>query len=146
MAEWLRFFFFAVSGLCIAIVDFRVKRIPNILLLVLAGALLCIDFLLEKDAMPYRLLTGFGAYLLFYSVYRFRGGLGFGDVKFAGVIGYFLGPWCVINGLLYGVLLGLMYWFFGNLIFHWGKGHRFAFGPWLSCGAVAAALVHQGTL
>ena len=146
MAGWYRFFFFIVMSFCITLVDFRIKRIPNVLLLVLEGTLLCTDYLLEKEIIPYRLLAGFGAYVLFYLVYRFRGGLGFGDVKYAGIIGYFLGPWCVISGLLYAVLLGFIYWFIGNLIFHWGKEHRFAFGPWLSCGAIAAVFFYQGVL
>ena len=143
MSGWFRFTVFAVLGLCIAVVDFRTQKIPNVLLLAMLSALLAADLLGDFKMIPYRLLAGLGAYWLFYMVYRLRGGLGYGDVKYAGVIGYYLGPGLVINGLLYAVLLGLTYWCVGYLIFRWSKEQRFPFGPWLSCGAVAAGLLYQ---
>jgi len=143
MIEWLRFLVFAIFGFCIGIVDFKTQKIPNLFLFALAGVLIGCDFLWNPDAIPISLLSGLGAYGLFYAVYRIRGGLGYGDVKYAGIIGYFLGPGLVIYGLLCAVLLGLVYWCAGYLIFRWGKEKRFPFGPWLSCGAVAAKLVYR---
>jgi prepilin signal peptidase PulO-like enzyme (type II secretory pathway) len=145
MNELIRFFIFTSLAFCIGIVDFKIQKIPNIFLLLLAGALIGTDILWNFKAIPYSLLSGLCAYGLFYLVYMVRGGLGYGDVKYAGVIGYYLGPFQVINGLLYAVLLGLSYWFLGNLIHHWGKEKRFPLGPWLGCGAVAARLLHWGT-
>ena len=146
MSEWVRFAVFAVSGICIGIMDFKTQKIPNILLLVLAGTLLAADVFLDAGAIPYKLLAGLGAYCLFYAVYRLRGGLGYGDVKYAGVIGYFLGPGRVLSGLLCAVLLGLASWCVGHFLFRWGKEQRFPFGPWLGCGAIAAKLLHWGIL
>ena len=140
MAKWVYFAVFFISSLCIAVIDFRTKKIPNILLIVLVGILFCIDLLLEIGVIPYKALAALGAYILFYTVYRFKGGLGYGDVKYAGVIGYFLGHWYVLSGLLCAVLFGLGYWFIGNLIFRWGKAYKFSFGPFLSCGAIVVAL------
>ena len=144
MGEWLRFSVFAALSLCIGIVDFKTRRIPNTLLLAILGLLLSVDFLEGFAVIPYYLIAGICAYGLFYMVYRLKGGLGYGDVKYAGVIGYFLGPERVISGLLYAVLLGLAYWCAGSLIFRWGKKQRVPFGPWLGCGAVAAGLLHRG--
>lgn len=143
MGEWLRFGVFTSFGLFIGIVDFRKQKIPNLLLLVLLSLLIIVDFLVEPRIIPFRLLTGIVAYGLFLLIYWIKGGLGYGDVKYTGVIGYFLGPEQIINGLLYAVLFGFIYWFIGNLIFKWGKEHRFPFGPWLSCGAIAAGLLHR---
>ena len=142
MVEWIRFAVFTVFGLCIGIIDFRTKKIPNILLLALAGTLLAADIFLNPAAVPYRLLAGLAAYGLFYAVYRFRGGLGYGDVKYAGAIGYFLGPFRVLSGLLCAVLFGLAYWCAGRFLFRWSREQRFPFGPWLSCGAITAELLH----
>jgi prepilin signal peptidase PulO-like enzyme (type II secretory pathway) len=145
MDEMIRFFFFTGLALFIGIVDFNSQKIPNSLLLLLTGGLLGIDAFWNPGAIPYRLISGVSAFALFYIVYRIRGGLGFGDVKYAGVIGYFLGPGRVINGLLYAVLLGLAYWSIGFLMRRWDREKRFPLGPWLGCGAVAARLLHWGT-
>ena len=143
MGEWLRFIVFTTFGLFIGIVDFRIQKIPNVLLLMLLSLLVLIDFLGDSKVIPLSLLAGFGSFGLFFLVFWIKGGLGYGDVKYAGVIGYFLGPGQIINGLLYAVILGLVYWCIGSLIFRWGKDHRFPFGPWLTCGAIAAELLHR---
>jgi len=143
MSERFRFIIFAVFGFFIGVVDFRIKKIPNIVLFVLAGILMGIDILWNPTVIPFYLLSGLGAYGLFYTVYRFWGGLGYGDVKYAGVIGYYLGPGRVLYGLLYAVLAGMFCWCVGCLLFRWGKEKRLPFGPWLSCGAAAAGLLHR---
>ena len=143
MSEWVRFSAFTVLGLCIGIIDFRSQRIPNVLLLVLLSSLVTTDVLMMAGENIVRnALAGLGGFGLFYAVYRLRGGIGFGDVKYAGVIGYFLGPELVLIGLLCGVLFGILYWCIGCLFFRWGKEKRFPFGPWLSCGAVATVLFY----
>ena len=142
MFDWVKLLIFVFFALLIAIMDFKTQRIPNILLLMLAGAVLIADLIWDLEAIPLRLLTAIGAFGLFYIVYRLKGGLGFGDVKFAGVIGYYLGPYRVIAGLLLAVLFGLIYFGFGHYLFRWGKEKRFPFGPWLAFGAVAARLFH----
>ena len=144
MGEWLRFTIFAALGLCIGIIDFRTLKIPNLLLILLISTLVGIDLLCSRKLIPYRLLAALGSFGLFYFVYRVQGGLGFGDVKYAGIIGYYLGPKLVLSGLLCAVLLGLLFWCAGRLIFQWDKGKRFSLGPWLGCGAIAAVLIQRG--
>jgi len=119
-------------------------KIPDIFLLLLLLALVGVDILLDYRAIPLKLLTALGAYGLFYAVYRLKGGLGYGDVKYAGVVGYFLGHERILAGLLCAVLLGLLYWFIGSLLFRWGKEKRFPLGPWLGCGAIAAYFFNFG--
>lgn len=146
MFEWQRFFVFAIFAVVIGIVDFQSQKIPNVLLFILTGILLAADILGDFRSMPLRFMACLGAYGFFYAVYRLRGGLGFGDVKYAGVIGYYLGPYEVLNGLLCAVLLALAYCLLGRLIFHWEREKRFPFGPWLGCGAIAAGLFHWSVL
>ena len=143
MSEWLRLIIFVTFGLFIGIIDFKIQKIPDILLLIMLGLLLCVDSFGNFNMMPYRLLAGFGSYWMFYAVYRIKGGLGYGDVKYAGVIGYYLGPELIIIGFTLAVLFGLGYWGLGNLMFRWGKEKRFPFGPWLGCGAAAAGFFHR---
>ena len=144
MIEWGQFIVFLTFGICIAVTDFRKKKIPNIFLLFLAIILIFTDLLHDPGLMPLKLLSGIGALGLFYIVFRWKGGLGFGDVKYAGVIGYYLGPERVIAGLLCACFLGLLYWFAGHLIFKWSNKNRIPFGPWLGCGTAAAVLIYRG--
>jgi leader peptidase (prepilin peptidase)/N-methyltransferase len=123
-------------------VDFKTHRIPNLFLLVLSAALFGIDILFNHKFITVNLLAGACAFGFFYIVFWLHGGLGYGDVKYSGVIGYFLGPELIAQGLLYAVMLGLAWWCLGRLIFRWGIKRRFPFGPWLGCGAVAAILIH----
>lgn len=137
----LRFMIFAVFAVVIAVVDLRCFRIPDLILVILAVILLAVDIYGERGVIPFRLAAGISAFGLFYGVYRFRGGLGFGDVKYAGVIGYFLGPGRVIIGLLCAILLGTAVWIAGRVVLRWSRTTRFPFGPWLSAGALLAALL-----
>lgn len=143
MVEWFRFTVFTGFALVIGIIDFRIQKIPTLCLAVLLGVLLAIDLLFGRGFILFRLVAALGAFGLFYAVYKFRGGLGYGDVKYALVIGYYLGPRLIVAGLLCAVLLGLCYWFVGHCLFRWKKERRFAFGPWLGCGAIAVDLVYR---
>jgi len=145
MNDVLRFSVFTFFALLIGIVDFLKQKIPDILLLILLSALVTIDYLspLTGAASPpvIRALTAVIIFGLFCAVYHIRGGLGFGDVKYAAVIAYFLGPFKILPGLLLAVFSGLIYWGFGHFIFGWKKEKRFAFGPWLGLGAIIAGLI-----
>jgi prepilin signal peptidase PulO-like enzyme (type II secretory pathway) len=103
----------------------------------LLASLLLFDGFFERDLMPARVMTALGAFIFFLMVFQFRGGLGFGDVKYAGVLGYVLGPRSIVSGMLYGVVLALAFWGAGKVLFGWDRRKRIAFGPWLSCGAMA---------
>jgi len=143
MVEWIRFAVFAVCGFFIGLIDFKTYRIPNALLFTQAGILISIDVLTDIKAISYRLLAFIFSIGLFYFVFRLKGGLGFGDVKYAGVAGYYLGLRLVLAGLLCAVLLGLVHWCIGRLVFRWGRDKRFPLGPWLCCGAMAADLFYR---
>jgi Flp pilus assembly protein protease CpaA len=129
---------FCLFALPISIADVRSYRIPDRLLAPFLVSLLLFDGFFERDLMFARVMTALGTFLFFLIIFRFRGGLGFGDVKYAGVLGYVLGPRSIVSGMLYGVVLALAFWWVGNVVFGWDRRKRIAFGPWLSCGAAAA--------
>jgi prepilin signal peptidase PulO-like enzyme (type II secretory pathway) len=105
------------------------------------GTLTIFDSLYNRERVVVQLITAVGVWLLFGCFFEWCGGLGLGDVKYAGVIGYMLGPELVIAGLLSGTVLALGFWTAGKLAGRWGRGKRIAFGPWLSLGAIVVQVL-----
>lgn len=138
------FLYFAVIGLVLSLIDLRSRRLPNRIVLPsyfivfliggIGGALSGDPFSLLRSLLA--ALFMFATYLLiaFFS----QGGMGFGDVKFAGVIGLFLGflGWKqVIVGAVAAFVLGAT---FGLIVMAARKSIRkirVAFGPWMVLGA-----------
>ena len=91
------YLFFAAAGICLTAIDLDVRRLPNAIILpaypVLA-ALLTIAALVEHDpAALIRAGVGAAGLFAFYFVVAFihPAGMGFGDVKLAGLVGGVLG-------------------------------------------------------
>jgi leader peptidase (prepilin peptidase)/N-methyltransferase len=80
----------------------------------------------------------------FYLVLFLLGGMGLGDVKFAGVLGFALG-WLgwqqLIAGTALGFVLGGVVSVFLLLAGRARRGSRIAFGPYMIAGALTAVLV-----
>ncbi|MGW4565011.1 prepilin peptidase [Streptomyces sp. NPDC004561] len=147
LAVWL---LLAPVGVLLAVVDFRVQRLPDPLTLPLAAAalaLLGLAALLPEHAGHWltalhgALALGAGYYLL----YRVNpAGMGFGDVKLAvgmgAVLGWYGWP-TVLLGTFAGFLLGALYG--GALVVVRRAGRKTAvpFGPFLMAGALAGLLI-----
>lgn len=93
------------------------------------------------------LLGGIGAFVLFFVLwFAAPGKLGFGDVRLALLLGMFLGwihPVLPIYGLLFGAVLGMVS---GAIALATKRDSRFAFGPTLALGAMAAVWFHEPIL
>jgi len=138
------FLYFASISVALALIDLDTQRLPNSIVLPaypIAAVLLTVAAL--TAGAPERLLTMavggvslFAAYFAMASLYR--GGMGFGDVKLAGVIGLFLG-WVgwgpLVVGAFAAFLLGGL--FSLALVMTRGATGRTAipFGPWMILGA-----------
>lgn len=138
------FLFFAAISVALTLIDLDTHRLPNSIVLPaypVAVALLTASALFAGE--PERLITMaagalglFAIYLAMASVYP--GGMGFGDVKLAGVIGLYLG-WSGWGALAVGAfgafLLGGV--FSLVLVLARGATRRTAipFGPWMILGA-----------
>ncbi|MFJ9661999.1 prepilin peptidase [Streptomyces griseoflavus] len=147
LAVWL---LLAPVGVLLAVVDFRVQRLPDPLTLPFAAAallLLGLTALLPEHAGEWTtallgsLALGAGYYLL----YRINpGGMGFGDVKLAlgagAVLGWYGWP-TVMLGTLAGFVSGALYG--GALVVARKAGRRTAipFGPFLISGAFVGLLM-----
>ncbi|MFE9772290.1 prepilin peptidase [Streptomyces sp. NPDC005931] len=147
LAVWL---LLAPVGVLLAVVDFRVQRLPDPLTLPFAGAalaLLGLAALVPEHAGEWTtavlgaLALGAGYFVLFLVN---PGGMGFGDVKLAlgagAVLGWYGWP-TVMLGTFAGFLLGALYG--GALVVARRAGRRTAipFGPFLITGALAGLLI-----
>ncbi|MFL6161828.1 MAG: prepilin peptidase [Jatrophihabitantaceae bacterium] len=141
------YLYFAAIGIALALIDLELKRLPNrivlpsypVLAVLLAGAALA-------DGDGWRLLRAglaaaalFGFFLVL--AFAYPSGMGFGDVKLAGVLGLVLGylSWsAVLIGAFTGFLLGALV---GVAVLASGRGTRktaLPFGPFLIAGTLIA--------
>ncbi|KAB1144157.1 prepilin peptidase [Streptomyces luteolifulvus] len=147
VAVWL---LLAPAGVLLAVVDFRVQRLPDMLTLPLAAAalvLLGLVTLLPEHAGDWltALLAALalgGGFLVLFLINP--GGMGFGDVKLAlglgAVLGWYGWP-TVMLGTFAAFLLGALYG--GALVVARRAGRKTAipFGPFLIAGAYAGLLI-----
>lgn len=91
------YLFFAAAGICLAAIDLDVRRLPNAIVLpaypVLAALLTIAALVQHNPAALLRAGVGAAALFAFYFVLAFvhPSGMGFGDVKLAGIVGGVLG-------------------------------------------------------
>ncbi|MEN1887181.1 A24 family peptidase [Streptomyces mirabilis] len=147
LAVWL---LLAPLGVLLAVVDFRVQRLPDVLTLPLAGlalVLLGVTALVPEHAGEWptalfgSLVLG-GAYFLLFLVNP--NGMGFGDVKLALGIGAVLGwyGWgTVVLGTFAGFLFGGLYGLGLVLMRRAGRKTSIPFGPFLIAGAYVGLLI-----
>jgi len=120
--------------LLVAVYDFQQRRVPN--WLVLAGASLAFLALamgtgpLGQDwtAALLGAGTGFGFLLLFYAT----GLMGAGDVKFAGVLGLWVGLWALLPTWIIGSVLAGLHAVLWLILQRWPMSPRLSlmlFGP-----------------
>jgi len=134
-------------GVALGYVDFRTRLLPTrliapsylvVVLLVLAAAGL------ERD--PGLLLgaaLGWLAFgLLYWLLWRFTPGMGYGDVRLSGVLGLalgYLGGTALMAGLYAGFVVGVVGWVPLRLL-RITKDRHYPFGPFMLVGAVVGVL------
>ena len=143
------FLYLGAIGVALALIDLDVKRLPNAIVLpsyAVAGVLLGAAALLGNDLGDFlRALLGmaalFGLYFVLAMVYP--AGMGFGDVKLAGLLGLYLG-WLGWGEVVAGGFLGFL---FGGLVGmalmvarRAGRKSQIPFGPFMLAGALVAIL------
>ena len=141
---------FVILALLIAFIDYDEKIIPNLfLLLILINAFAYFLYnVLTIEGYDYWLhVIGFFAGFVPFWLIRLvaskcyqREALGFGDVKYMGVIGFFLGWQKVILIVLIASLLGSIIELILIGMKKKERGEEFAFGPYLVFGSLIAML------
>lgn len=146
------YLYLASVGLALGLIDLDTKRLPNVLTLpsyVVAGVLLLLPAIVDSRWDDYlRAALGAAALYAFYFLLLlvYPKGMGFGDVKLAGVLGIYLGwlGWGVLVvggflGFLLGGLLGAALMVIGRA----GRKSKIPFGPYMLIGALLAIVWGQ---
>lgn len=151
-AQLPAYLYLGAVGIALALIDLDVRKLPNTLTLpsyAVGAVLLGLAALLGHDAGP--LLRAFGGMAVLYFAYfalafAYPAGMGFGDVKLAGVLGLYLG-WLGWGSLLVGVFAGFV---LGGLVGialilrgSAGRKTKIPFGPFMVAGALLAVFVGQ---
>jgi leader peptidase (prepilin peptidase)/N-methyltransferase len=144
------YLYLAAVGLALALIDLDCKRLPDVLTLPsypVAAVLLGSAALLGSNSGDFlkALLGGVAMFGVYFALcFAYPAGMGFGDVKLAGVLGMYTawlgwGAWAV--GLFLGFFLGGV---FGIALIAVKKGGRktaVPFGPFMLLGVLIAILV-----
>lgn len=143
------FLYLGAIGVALTMIDLDVKRLPNAIVLPsygVAAVLLGIAAIVTTDPRSFvGALLGMAALFLLYFmlVLVHPAGMGFGDVKLAGVLGLYLG-WLGWAEVAVGGFLGFL---FGGvvgagmmLVRKAGRKSQLPFGPFMLIGALAAIL------
>ena len=138
------FLYLTAITIALALIDLDTHRLPNAIVLpsyavglVLLGA----AALVAGDPMALlRAVIGAAALYVFYLILAlvYPGGMGFGDVKLAGVLGLYLGylGWApLVIGAFAAFLLGGLFALVLVVTRRAGRGSGIPFGPWMLAGA-----------
>jgi leader peptidase (prepilin peptidase) / N-methyltransferase len=144
------YLYLAAIAVALTLIDIDVRRLPNAIVLPsygVAAALLLIPAIAEGGWHSYlRALIGAAILFVGYFVLAFAypAGMGFGDVKLAGVLGLYLG-WLGWGELAVGAFLGFLLggvWGAALLIARRaGRKSAIPFGPFMLAGALLAVFV-----
>jgi leader peptidase (prepilin peptidase)/N-methyltransferase len=124
----------------IALIDFEHRIIPNRLTALGALLAIAIGLALDPSGEPERLIAGAAAGgALLIAALAYPAGMGMGDVKLAGVMGFFLGA-AVAPAMLIALLAGVIFGAFVLARKGAKEGRKTAvpFGPFLAFGSVVA--------
>jgi leader peptidase (prepilin peptidase) / N-methyltransferase len=123
----------------LAAYDIANRRIKNSLTIPgsLIAVLLRVAF--ERSSLGEVVVAGLVVFLALFALSIFlKGGLGMGDVKLAGMLGFLLGP-AVLSALVIGTILGGI----ASAVVIFGSGSKrstIAYGPYLAIGGIVAIL------
>jgi leader peptidase (prepilin peptidase)/N-methyltransferase len=146
------FLYFAAISVSLALIDIDTRTLPNRIVLPAYGVgivLLGGSSILSGDYSAL-FTAGIGAVAMFafYLILALLkpGGMGFGDVKLAGVIGLFVGwlGWeALVVAAFAAFLLGGVFSAILLVARKAGRGSAIPFGPWMLAGAWAGALAGE---
>jgi len=143
------YLYLAAVGLALALIDLDTRRLPDVLTLpsyAVLAALLGVGALLGSDSgdLVRALLGGAALYAFYFALcFAYPAGMGFGDVKLAGVLGMATawlgwGAWAV--GLFGGFLFGGV-WGVGLIALgRGGRKTKVPYGPFMLLGVLVAVL------
>ena len=127
----------------VALIDYDVQKIPNVLLAPAAVAALGFGLALDIDFVPEQLIAAAAAGGFFLAAALLKpGGMGMGDVKFVGTLGLLLGR-AVAPAIFIALIAGLVVSavIVSRLGVEAGRKTKVPFGVFLSIGALISVFV-----
>jgi leader peptidase (prepilin peptidase) / N-methyltransferase len=125
----------------VAAYDVATRRIPNRVTVPVSVGAVIARAAFERSALLEVVVAGCLAFLFFLLLaVVFRGGLGMGDVKLAGMLGFLLGH-AVLAALVVGALAGGLTSAVILVAAPTMRGRTIAYGPYLCLGGAAAILL-----
>ena len=144
------YLYFTAAGVALAVIDLDHHRLPNAIVLpsyVVVFALLGLAALIDRDG-PGLVRASVGAAALFAAYYAlaftYPAGMGFGDVKLAGVVGAVLAylSWgTLLVGTLGAFVLGAVVGGAWVVVHRGNRKSAIAFGPFMIAAALLAVFV-----
>jgi leader peptidase (prepilin peptidase)/N-methyltransferase len=141
------YLYFVAIGLALALIDLEHSRLPNVIVLpsyIVIAVLLTIASAVSRDwwALARAVISTVALFGFFYAIaFAYPAGMGFGDVKLAGIIGGLLGylSWsALIVGAFAAFLLGAVFGTFLLVVGHRDRKVGIPFGPFMIVGALLA--------
>ena len=120
--------------------DIATRRLPNVIVLPTAAVALLLRVIFNRSDLLEVVIAGLVAFAITYALALvLRGGLGMGDVKLVGMLGFLLG-WAVIPALVIGIFAGGV-WAAALILTRKTTMHSMmAYGPFLALGGMIAIL------
>jgi leader peptidase (prepilin peptidase)/N-methyltransferase len=143
------FLYLAAIGVALWMIDIDVRRLPDPIVLpsyVVGTVLLAVAAAVSQEWEPLvRALIGMAALYAFYFLLAliYPAGMGFGDVKLAGVLGLYLAwlGWAeLVVGAFLGFMLGGVVGILLMLTRRAGRKSQLPFGPYMLAGAFLSIL------
>lgn len=146
------YLYFAAVAVVLGLIDLDTKRLPNVIVLPsypVAGALLLLPAFAGSQwgGYPRAWIAAVALFAFYFALaWVYPAGMGFGDVKLAGVIGLYLGwlGWGVLAvGAFLGFALGALVGIGLMAVRRAGRKTAIPFGPFMLAGALIAVFVGQ---
>jgi leader peptidase (prepilin peptidase) / N-methyltransferase len=120
--------------------DIAHRRVKNAITVPLSAVAVLLRVGFERSALAEVVIAGLVIFLVFFALSLFlRGGLGMGDVKLAGMLGFLLG-WKVLTALFIGAIAGGIAAVFLLSRATEGRRSTMAYGPYLALGGALTIL------
>ncbi|CAB5024965.1 MAG: prepilin peptidase [Actinobacteria bacterium] len=149
------YLYLAAIGVALSAIDIDTKRLPNAIVLpsyAVASGLLLLPALLEgyRTSLLYAAITGIALFTFYFLLaFIYPAGMGFGDVKLAGVLGLYLGwsGWgLAVVATFVAFLLGSVVGVVVMVRSGGGRKTKVPFGPFMLLGTFAALFFGQGVV
>jgi leader peptidase (prepilin peptidase)/N-methyltransferase len=149
------FLYLAAVGIALSMIDLDTRRLPNSIVLpsyAVALALLALPTVIEGrwPDLGRACLGGVVAFAVYFALAMiYPAGMGFGDVKFAGVLGIFLGwvGWAAVAvGIFAAFVVGAVVGIGLILVRRGGRKTAIPFGPFMFVGALIGLWAGPGLM